>query len=262
MNFFDKVRPMFPGGRLTQNQVDGLNATIKAFDLYGDGDIRKLAYIMATGFHEAKFEPVRENLNYTSAARIRAVWPSRFPSEAAAKPYVRNPPGLAEKVYGGRADLGNVEPGDGWKFRGGGPPQLTGRTNYARYGLDRNPDDITKPSIWPRVLVLGMMHGDFTGKKLGDYINQAQADYVGARATVNGDGKTNGAKIAAYAKKFEDALNTALVPPVDDEPFEEPVGPVGPAGTAPRGGEAPRSNWLLVTIVIFLLLALGLYVFF
>lgn len=72
-----------------------------------------------------------ENLSY-SAERLCAVWPGRFPTLADARPYARNPEALANKVYGGR--MGNIYLGDGWKFRGRGPIQLTGRENYAFVG--------------------------------------------------------------------------------------------------------------------------------
>lgn len=72
-----------------------------------------------------------ENLNY-SAERLVQIWPKRFPTLADARPYARNPEALANRVYGGR--MGNVELGDGWRFRGRGPIQLTGRDNYAFVG--------------------------------------------------------------------------------------------------------------------------------
>lgn len=72
-----------------------------------------------------------ENLNY-SAERLCAVWPTRFPTLTDARPYARNPEALANKVYGGR--MGNLYLGDGWRFRGRGPIQLTGRENYRTVG--------------------------------------------------------------------------------------------------------------------------------
>jgi putative chitinase len=70
-----------------------------------------------------------ENLNY-SAERLMAVWPGRFPTLAAAQPYAGQPEKLANKVYAGR--MGNVLPGDGWRFRGRGCMQTTGFSNYSR----------------------------------------------------------------------------------------------------------------------------------
>ena len=81
--------------------------------------------------HESNFQPKSENLNYT-AKRLTQVWPSRFPTLAAAAAYASNPEKLANKVYSGR--MGNTMPGDGWKFRGRAAPQLTGREAYRKVG--------------------------------------------------------------------------------------------------------------------------------
>lgn len=99
--------------------------------------------------HEsAMLERLEENLNY-SAERLCKVWPSRFRTLAEARPYERNPEALANKVYGGR--LGNVMAGDGWRYRGRGCMQITGRANYTAMekvsglALTTNPDLLTQP---------------------------------------------------------------------------------------------------------------------
>ncbi|WP_342249395.1 glycoside hydrolase family 19 protein [Sphingomonas sp. OTU376] len=74
------------------------------------------------------FAKLEENLNY-SATRLRAVWPSRFPTPLDASLFAHKPEHLAEKVYGGRG--GNAKPGDGWLYRGRGPTMLTFHDNYA-----------------------------------------------------------------------------------------------------------------------------------
>lgn len=71
-----------------------------------------------------------ENMNYR-AITMTKVWPSRFPTIASAQPFARNPEALANNVYGGR--MGNNQPGDGWRFRGGGYIGLTGREVYTKY---------------------------------------------------------------------------------------------------------------------------------
>jgi putative chitinase len=77
-----------------------------------------------------------ENMNYTSAARIAAVWPSRFTATSAA-PFVRQPRALANRVYNGR--MGNqIGTDDGYEFRGGGYIGITGREAYQRYADYKN----------------------------------------------------------------------------------------------------------------------------
>lgn len=102
--------------------------------------------------HESgMLERIEEALTYTTAARIRAVWPTRFKEAGSADRFVRNPQGLANRVYGGR--MGNTDLGDGWKFRGRGLLQVTGRDNYTALarvlGLDLvgNPDLLKQPAI-------------------------------------------------------------------------------------------------------------------
>jgi putative chitinase len=82
--------------------------------------------------HESMgFTHLSEDLNY-SAKRLTEVWPGRFPTVESAAPYAFNPEALANKTYGGR--MGNVNEGDGWKYRGRGPIQLTGYDNYKLVG--------------------------------------------------------------------------------------------------------------------------------
>jgi putative chitinase len=76
-------------------------------------------------------ERLEENLSY-SPERIRAVWPSRFPSVASAVPYAHSPQKLANFVYANRMGNGDVASGDGWAHRGLGPGMLTGRAGHAR----------------------------------------------------------------------------------------------------------------------------------
>lgn len=89
---------------------------------------RELGDFVGQVLHETQLlERLEENLNY-SAQRLTQVWPARFPTFGAAALYQYKPEALANKVYGGR--MGNTAPGDGWRYRGRGIPQITGRDNY------------------------------------------------------------------------------------------------------------------------------------
>lgn len=138
---------------------------------------------------------LEEDLFY-SAKRLCAVWPKRFPSEAAARPFARNPKALAEKVYGGR--LGNVKPGDGWRYRGGGAIQTTGRANYRAAGFEADPDRLRTPA--------GAVAAALTFWTDNDCNTLADADDVEAlRRKVNG-GETGLAECRAYLGKAKAAL--------------------------------------------------------
>lgn len=89
-----------------------------------------------------------ENLGYNTK-NMMTVWPKRFPTVESTLPYLGKPDLLANSVYGNR--MGNTEPGDGYKYRGRGFIQLTGKSNYAaaakRMGIDfvKNPDLVALP---------------------------------------------------------------------------------------------------------------------
>lgn len=87
---------------------------------------------------------LEESMNYTTPQRLMKVWPTRFKSVAAARPYVRQPIKLAQKVYGGRMGNAPAPSLDGWTYRGGGMIQTTGRSAYRKHGFENNPDALRK----------------------------------------------------------------------------------------------------------------------
>lgn len=241
--------------RLFQHQVDALEVILDEGRRRGL-PLRHLAYVLATPYHEVgpALKPVRENLYYTSVASIRKVWPSRFPSNASAQPYVRQPQKLANHVYGGR--LGNTGPNDGWLYRGGGWPQTTGKVNYERSGklvgvdLVKNPDRMLEPKIAAVTMIESMVQGLYTGKKLSDYLNKTPPDYRNARAIINADVAKNGSTIAGYAKAFETALTEAGYEPAPlkaSETIAIPVTPEKVMPTMPKK-DTPVSDSLIATV--------------
>lgn len=93
---------------------------------------RVAAFLAQCGHESADFTILKENLNY-SAAGLSKTWPKRFPTEAAAMPYNRNPEKIANRVYADRMGNGPEASGDGFKFRGRGAIQLTGKENYTKF---------------------------------------------------------------------------------------------------------------------------------
>ena len=94
---------------------------------------RQASFIGQCAHESNNFKTLEENLNYSAEGLMRT-WGSRFPTLEIAQQYARNPEKIANKVYGGRAELGNTEEGDGWKYHGRGLIQLTGRANYTVCG--------------------------------------------------------------------------------------------------------------------------------
>jgi predicted chitinase len=230
--FFDAVRSTLSDGALSQHQVDVFNAISAAWDKHGDkfgyADMR-LSYVLATAWHETgRFKWLKE------------IWG----------------PTAAQKRYEGRADLGNTVAGDGFKFLGRGLAHITGRRNYTdwsrRLGIDlvKEPQLAEELPIAARILVEGMVKGTFTGKKLQDYINSDQCDYVEARRIVNG--KDEAALIAGYAEKFE----AALIGGRSGAPAPSPA----PKSSRPPAGGSGKSP-AAVLVAVLLAIAGGFYAF-
>lgn len=181
--FFQSYRDHF--GSLTQQQVDGLSFLIGAFNADPKWeDSRHRAYGLATIKHESAhtYEPIEER---GSAAYLSKYW---------TKPNLR-------------AALGNIEPADAQKFKGRGYVQITGRSNYTRFGIVEHPEKALEHQTAFEIMTRGMFEGTFTGKKLTDYINASKRDYYNARRIINGVDRA--ALIADYAEAFEDILKTS-----------------------------------------------------
>ncbi|GGX98987.1 glycoside hydrolase family 19 protein [Pseudoduganella dura] len=91
---------------------------------------KRMAHFLAQIAHESgQLERFREGMSY-SASRLRDVWPARFRSIEIAMLYQRNPEKLANYVYANRMGNGDEKSGDGWRYRGAGWIQITGKNNH------------------------------------------------------------------------------------------------------------------------------------
>lgn len=234
----------------------------------------EVAYCMATTYHEVgpTLQPKRESLNYSVDGLLKTFSRKRI-SEADARRLGRKngEPALpvarqreiANILYGGewgRKNLGNTQPNDGWDFRGGGFAQTTGRANFKRisamvgYDLTKDPEAIVRPEIAVTALIKAMKSGTYTGKRLSDYDLPQQ--FSSARAIINADGATNGAKIARHATAFLNALDAAKRVPSALEPYvpvpkPEPVVPA-PVPVPPPAAPAPKAAGILATIFVLI----------
>ncbi len=95
------------------------------------------AFLGQAAVESGGFRQLEEHLNY-SAARLCEVWPGRFPDAEAAEACALRPEALANRVYANRMGNGDEASGDGWRFRGRGLIQITGRAAYQHFASAMN----------------------------------------------------------------------------------------------------------------------------
>jgi putative chitinase len=107
----------------------------------------RLAHFLAQCGHESGgFKAVQENLNY-GAKGLRGIFAKYFPTDAKALEYERKPEKIANLVYGNRMGNGAEATGEGYKFRGRGYIQLTGKENYSRFDKTVDEDIVSNPDL-------------------------------------------------------------------------------------------------------------------
>ena len=145
----------------------------------------KLAHFLAQCGHESGgFKVVNENLNY-SADGLKKIFPKYFPGNLS-ESYARNPEKIAAKVYGGRMGNGTEETKEGWKFRGRGYIQLTGKNNYTEFGKAINEDVISNPDVVATKYPLLSAAWFFSKNCLNKCVDASDATVTSVTKCVNG----------------------------------------------------------------------------
>jgi putative chitinase len=107
----------------------------------------RLAHFLSQCAHESgNFKAVTENLNYGSKG-LRSIFGKYFKDDATALAYERKPEKIANRVYSSRMGNGDEASGDGWKFRGRGYIQLTGKDNYTQFDKSVEDDILANPDL-------------------------------------------------------------------------------------------------------------------
>lgn len=198
--FFDSVREQYLFGPvLTQGVVDTLIGISDFSNKSGVSDKNHLAYIFATALHESyspsknsDWLPPREGFAKTNEGAVAAV------TALYNKGIIRYNYALPDKVTG-------------LNYYGRGYVQCTFPENYKRMGerlgvdLYGNPDLMLDRGVAVKALVIGMVEGLYTGKKLSDYDSDSGFDFVEARRIING--KDRAEHIADIACKFLNSIN-------------------------------------------------------
>ncbi len=129
----------------TSKVATDIDLVVKAInEAFPDSALRQAAFIAQCAHESGGFTKKLENLNY-SGDRLPVIFPKYFPDPVLARSYHRQPEKIANIVYANRMGNGSTESGDGWKYRGRGFIQLTGKENYTKCGQAIGVDLIAKP---------------------------------------------------------------------------------------------------------------------
>ena len=157
----------------------------KTCDRYSINNVNRQSAFLGQCMHESNsFKVLQENLHY-SANGLKSVWGSRFPTNEIADKYANHPDMIANKVYANRMGNGDEESGDGWKYRGRGIIQCTGKDLYKTLSNALNIDLIADPDLLMQMPYAAMSAGWFWNKKGLNALADAK-DYPEMTKRING----------------------------------------------------------------------------
>ena len=129
----EQFHHLFPRAQDPQGWVNSMNNVFPTYDI--NTPQRIAAFLAQCGHESGGWTVFEENLNY-SAKGLMGIFKKYFPDEATARAYERQPMKIANRVYANRMGNGPESSGDGWKYRGRGPIQLTGKDNYRAFAQE------------------------------------------------------------------------------------------------------------------------------
>ncbi len=121
-----------------------IQGACKAYDITTPK--RVAGFLSQIGHESGGLAMLEENLNYKAETLMR-VWPKRFPTLEFAQQFARNPQKIANSVYANRMGNGDEASGEGWKYRGRGLKQLTGKDNYTAFSKAIGTDFVADPDL-------------------------------------------------------------------------------------------------------------------
>lgn len=136
---YNKLKGKIPDGVFTQ-----IPDVITKFEV--NTPLRLAHFLSQVGHESGGFKSVYENLNY-SADRLKVIFPKYFKQQGLAEAYERKPELIGSRVYGNRMGNGDEGSRDGYKYRGRGYIQLTGKSNYAAFDKFVTEDIVTNPDL-------------------------------------------------------------------------------------------------------------------
>lgn len=152
----------------------------------------RMAHFLAQCSHESlHFTAVRENLNY-SAKALMGTFKKYFPTMELALAYERKPEKIGNKVYASRMGNGNEASGDGFKFRGRGYIQLTGKVNYKAFSDFIGEDCVANPDLIATKYPLSSAAFFFNNNSLWSICDKGATSDVVIAVTKRVNGGTNG----------------------------------------------------------------------
>lgn len=195
LSFVERIKGHIPDAVYAQ-----IPDTCKKFNI--NSPLRLAHFLAQCGHESGNFKAVSENLNY-SADGLKKIFGKYFPGDASG--YARNPEKIASKVYANRMGNGDEASKEGWKFRGRGYIQLTGKSNYTNFTKFIGEDCVANPDLVATKYPLASAAFFFDSNKLWSICDKGADDATVTAVTKRVNGGTIG--LADRIKHFKEFYN-------------------------------------------------------